>query len=304
MRKVIDIHSHLGDIFHEQKNVIWKLNVKHGDYPNPFQNLEDSDFMQPLLANLDELPQLIDAGQYLCWENTLENLTKKLNSEDVTYIVLYPILPNTSFEEYLAASRFEPRILLFTSADFSRPIPDMVAKLESDIEKGAKGLKVHPILQNISLEDPRLIAAIEVFGRRKMPIVSHCGANDYYIDKPYERTPEYGDLKYFMDMARKFPDYVLIAAHAGGLNGGEMEILHDNWSDFKNVYVDTTFRSYVDIRRQVEFFGADRVLFGTDNPFSTHTGAIRQVEKAFPDDPEIREKILYKNAARILNINV
>lgn len=306
--KIIDIHAHLGDILHYQRNVIWKLGVKSGDFPNPFKRLEESGFSTPLLQNKEEIDILNEAGKLLCRENTLENLTKRLNENNITYIVLYPILPNTGFEEYLAASRVEPRILLFTSADFSLPIPSLVAKLEQDIAMGAKGMKIHPILQNISLSDPRLRAAVEVFGIRKMPVVFHCGVNDYYsADKTeFERTPEFSDLKYFLELVETYPDFVFIAAHAGGLNGGEMEILAEHWGGMKNknVYVDTTFRSAGDIRKLVEYFGENKVCYGTDLPFSTHAGSIKMVEEAFPGDCEIREKIFYKNAARILKINV
>jgi predicted TIM-barrel fold metal-dependent hydrolase len=306
MRKVIDIHAHLGDLLHNPRSVIWKLGVEHADFPNPFQKLEDADFNAPLLANADELPILYDATYKILGENTLENFTRKLNSENITYVVLYPVQPNTNFEEYLAASYFEPRILCFTAAEFTWPIPEMTAKLEQDITRGAKGMKVHPIVQNISLDDPRLHAAVEVFGKRKMPVIFHCGVNDYYHeDNPAPRTPEYGNVKYFIEFASQYQDFVFIAGHAGGLMGGEMEYLHDNWNKLgDHVYVDTTFRSSGDIRKMVDYFGVDRVLYGTDFPFSNYPGSVKQVEDAFPDNPEIREKIFYKNAARILKINV
>ena len=308
MRKIIDAHAHLGDIFHYQKNVIWKLGVEPGNYPNPFKRLEDAGFDAPLLSDISELPTLFEAGKHLNWENTLENLTKRLDKDNVTYIVLYPILPNIGFEDYLAASRVEPRILLFTSADFTLPIPKMVAKLERDIAMGAKGMKVHPVLQNIPLEDPRLRAAVEVFGIRKMPVVFHCGVNDYYPAEQTEfvRTPEYSDLKHFLKFVDEYPDFVFIAGHAGGLNGGEMEMLAERWASLKNknIYVDTTFRSVGGIRQLVEFFGEDKVCYGTDLPFSNHTETIKLVEEAFRDNEEIREKVFYKNAARILKINI
>jgi len=307
MRKIIDIHAHLGDVFHYQKNVIWKQGVEQGDYFNPFKRLEDAGFNEPLLANENELPALFEAGKMLNWENTLENLTKRLDSNNVSHIVLYPILPNITFEEYLAASRVEPRIITFTSADFSIPIPKMTAKLEQDISMGARGLKIHNILQNISMDDPRIKAAVEVFGNKKIPVVFHCGVNDYYPPEQtsFARTPEYSDLKYFLELTEEYPDFIFIAGHAGGLNGGEMEMLAERWKSLKNknIYVDTSFRSADSIRKLVEFFGEDKVCYGTDLPFSTHAGTIKLVEQAFPNDISVQEKIFYKNAARILKID-
>lgn len=204
-----------------------------------------------------------------------------------------------------AAKFFDKRFLPFTSADFSLPIDKMVAKLESDIKNGAYGLKIHPVLQNIMLSDPRAEAAVEVFGKARKPVVSHCGANDYYHPEDgFARNPEAGNPKYFIEMLKKFPDYIFIAAHAGGLMGGEMEILHQETQGLNNFYLDTTFRSAADIRKMVEFFGPDRPCFGTDRPFSTPKGALKAVYEACEGDAELEEKILYKNALRCLGVEL
>ncbi len=304
MRKIIDFHAHLGDIFHAKKNTLWDQNVQHGDYPNPFIVQEESGYLDPLLSNPSELQILIDAGQYLCWENTVQNMTKKLDDFNITYTNVFPIHPNNTFEEMLAASKVDPRILPFTSADYSLPVDEMVAKLKSDVKLGARGLKIHPIIQNTRLADPRVHAAVETIASFNLPILSHCGANDYYIDKPYKRDPEAGDVKYFIELAQTYPDIVLVAGHAGGLMGGEMEILAEGIKGLHNVYVDTSFRGYADILKAVDFFGADKVLYGTDCPFSTHKGPIKQVELAAEkaQDPKLADMIFFENAAKILHI--
>ena len=160
MKRIIDSHAHLGDIFHENKNITFKTNVKKGDYEDRFIRLEESGFTQPLFTGApDDLAKVIDGGQYRCWESTLEQLTAQMDLSDMAGVVLLPCLPNTTFEEYLAASKLEPRIFPFTGADFSLPVDDMVKKLRKDIERGAKGLKLHPILQNVRLLDDRMTAA-------------------------------------------------------------------------------------------------------------------------------------------------
>ena len=163
----------------------------------------------------------------------------------IDYICLLPIVPNTTLEE-LAASRLEKKIIPFTSADFTLTEGEMVAKLKRDIERGARGLKLHPILQNISLSDPRTHAAVEVLGEAGLPITSHCGINEYYLpDSPYrkETNAEFGDVKYVIELCHTFPDYNIVAAHGGGTVGGEMEILARETRGLKNVYTDTSFRN-------------------------------------------------------------
>jgi predicted TIM-barrel fold metal-dependent hydrolase len=203
----------------------------------------------------------------------------------------------------LAASKLDTRILPFTSADYSLPIDELVEKLKLDVKRGARGLKIHPILQNISLTDPKVHAAVETIASYNLPIISHCGANDYYFpEETYPRNPEFGDVKYFIELAHQYPDISLVSAHAGGLMGGELEILAEAVKDLNNVYVDTTFRSAQDIKKAVDFFGRDKVLFGTDNPFSTPKGSLEQVDKACAGDPELSNMILFENAASLLHI--
>ena len=152
--------------------------------------------------NQEEQNILIDAGQLRTWEyGSLEATQKALDENHIDYAVSLPVMPNSSFEEALAASKLEPRLLPFTSADFRLPIPEMKAKLKRDIIRGAKGLKLHPILQNVPLTDERTYAAVEVFGEMGLPITSHCGINDYY--KPGSKyqplaPKEYGELHYML----------------------------------------------------------------------------------------------------------
>ncbi|WP_213950927.1 amidohydrolase family protein [Tepidanaerobacter syntrophicus] len=306
MRRIIDFHAHVGDIFHENKNITFKQNVKKGSYPDPFVDLEESGFSRPLIVQ-DEKQHaiLIAAGQYRVWECTLENLTKDLDANKMDHVCLLPVLPNTTFEEYLAASKLEPRIIPFTCADFTLPTFRMCDKLKKDIGMGAKGLKIHPILQNIPLTDPKVLAAVEVFGEAGLPVTTHCGINDYYTsDSPHrsKTNAQYGDVSYVIKLAHKYPDYIIVAAHGGGTVGGEMEILAAETKDLDNVYTDTSFRSAEYMRKAVELFGEDKILFGTDYPFASFKSSITECEKAFADEPEIADKVFYRNSARILHL--
>ena len=69
--RIIDFHTHLGDIFHENKNIAFKRPgiVPHEDGFDPFKDLEESGFTRPLIVP-DQKAQnvLIDAGQYRIWD--------------------------------------------------------------------------------------------------------------------------------------------------------------------------------------------------------------------------------------------
>lgn len=219
-RRIIDFHTHLGDIFHDSRNIVFHPQLHFPPYPDPFEDLARDHYSRALVTeNQEEQNILIDAGQLRTWEyGSLEATQKALDENHIDYAVSLPVMPNSSFEEALAASKLEPRLLPFTSADFRLPIPEMKAKLKRDIIRGAKGLKLHPILQNVPLTDERTYAAVEVFGEMGLPITSHCGINDYY--KPGSKyqplaPKEYGELHSMLALIERYPDYILIPAHAG-----------------------------------------------------------------------------------------
>jgi hypothetical protein len=201
MKMIIDFHAHLGDIFHESRNISFKTNIKKGTYDDPFVECERSGYTKPIIgAGPDDAVKIIEAGQYRSWEWTLENMTRDMDTLEAdsgarVFATLLPILPNTSFEEYLAASKLDERLIPFSSIDFNLSELQIKEKLKKDIARGAKGLKIHPTLQNISLADPKTDVGVCVFGEANLPIITHVGTNPYYTpDKPYKTNPEFSAM--------------------------------------------------------------------------------------------------------------
>jgi len=163
-----------------------------------------------------ELEHRMRQGQRRLACATLENIGRSMDEEGVAYSALMPVYPYTGFEEYLAASGLDTRMIPFSSPDFSLPADRMVEKLKRDIARGARGLKIHSVLQNVKMNDPRTRAAVEVFGRAGLPVMFHIGVSYYYLpeqDAAYPSLPEAGAIEDFFELARAFPDYPLIAAH-------------------------------------------------------------------------------------------
>ena len=300
MRRIIDSHAHLGDTFHENKNITFKTNVKKGDYEDYFIRLEESGFTQPLFTgDPGDLAKVIDGGQFRCWESTLEQLTAQLDECAMAGVVLLPCMPNTTFEEYLAASMLEPRILPFTGADFTLPVDDMVRKLEKDIRRGAKGLKLHPIIQNVRLLDDRMAAAAEVFWDSDLPVLTHVGIGQYYHEPcPWPVNNQYGDPRDFFEFCNRHPGRTIIGAHMAD----SAQEVADNVKDLSRVYADTSFCSAEAARAAVKAMGAEHILFGTDYPFTFEKYNIAVIEEAFADDPEAKDLVFYGNIARLLHI--
>lgn len=307
MHKIIDFHSHLGDIFAYRKNVIYDPSTKlpEGSY-DPFDKHSLDKFEGPLIDPNDpaEVENIIKMTSLVSWTCTLERLTRHLDDSNITNVCLYPVAPNMFFEDYLAASKIETRIIPFTCID-PRLTPEKVAEqVIHDYHRGAKGLKIHPILQKLSLEDQRVIAALEAWEKTGLCVVSHTGVNSYYPQElsADNETPENGDVKYFIDLAKKFPNIPMVAAHAGGLTGNEEDILVEGMRGYDNLWVDTTFRSVEGMKKLVKLFGEDRVLFGVDRPFGRTDSSVEICFEAFGQWTALSEKIMYTNSAKILQI--
>lgn len=176
-RRIIDFHTHLGDIFHDSRNIVFHPQLHFPPYPDPFEDLARDHYSRALVTeNQEEQNILIDAGQLRTWEyGSLEATQKALDENHIDYAVSLPVMPNSSFEEALAASKLEPEAAPVYKCGLPPSHPGNEGQAEKGYHKGRKGLKLHPILQNVPLTDERTYAAVEVFGEMGLPITSHCG---------------------------------------------------------------------------------------------------------------------------------
>lgn len=310
MHKIIDSHSHLGDIFATEKNVIYKGEVViDPDKHNPFDSFSKGGFCGAFLdpEKPEQVQNVIDMTAAVSYANTLKKLSRELDEANVDYVCMYPIAPYMNFEDYRVAALAEPRILPFTSADWSMGDAKAIGeKLLADVEQGAYGLKIHPILQKISLRDPLVEEVLSIWEQAGLPVVSHCGVNSYYHEGSEEaktQEPINGNLEDFMYLVKRMPGVKFISAHAGGLTGGEAEILAENLAGAENLWVDTTFRSSEDMSMLVELFGEDRVLFGVDRPFGGTLESVEAAFRAFGKGTVLSEKVMYTNAAKLIGLD-
>ena len=117
---IIDFHAHLGDIFKDARNVIYKLGLKPADMPDPFTVREERGFKGPFITeDTDEaLREFIDVNHERCRTNTLENMQREMDECGIDYICVLPIMPALSFEDYEVAHMVEPRCIPFTCIDY------------------------------------------------------------------------------------------------------------------------------------------------------------------------------------------
>lgn len=302
--KIIDIHGHLGDILNPNgADLICKTGVVMQKIWDPqTQNewqLNRSFGLGALIYRLIH-HWATRAQRARNFTATLENFRRSLDEAGVDLAVCLPIAPYVTFEDLASARDHEPRILPFTSVDFTRS-HDIGAKIAEDAALGAIGLKLHPIIQAVSLQNPRTIQALQACERLNKPVLIHTGVSGYYLGREKIRNiPEYGKIEYVDTIIREFPGISFIAGHAGLFQVRE---LCRRLKGLPNVWVDTSFQSPEIIRKLVRTFGPDKILYASDWPFGNRPPHIQTVKVACKGDHSLEERIFHRNAAELLDLD-
>jgi uncharacterized protein len=307
MEKIIDIHTHLGDILYPNGGEqIEKIGVKKKmffDLISLSELLLHPDFDGTIYES-PIYPFITKASRARNLIATRENMRKSMNKYGIAKSACMPIAPYLTFDDLKSAAGLDDGIVPFTSVDFTTKfdITKISAKLKNDVKDGAKGLKLHPIIQSVSLADKRTFQVVEAFEPHGLPILFHCGISHYYPKNEEDRqVPEYGKINYAKELVTAFPKVKFIAGHAGLFEIGDViEML----GSMKNVFVDVSIQSPKNVRKLIDLFGPERVLFASDWPWGNRGTPIRAVKKACKGDEGILRRIFFENSAELLRISV
>ena len=181
------------------------------------------------------------------------------------------------------AERSEGRLVPFVRLDLSEsPIEEATRCLD----RGARGIKLHPRAQKFLLDDDRLAPVFELAGARKVPILIHGGRG----------LPPIADA-----LARLMDAYEpqLIIAHAGI---ADLAALAHHFSGRPGVFFDTSVWSALDLLDLYRLVAPEQVLYASDYPYGQQPAsllvALRTARMAGLDDGQLRA-MLGGNSARI-----
>ena len=226
-----------------------------------------------------------------------EDLLKRCDEAGIETCVVHSVATKTEQVDSINAfllrvSRENPgRLIPFGTVH--QDTHDMAGVVNWLCENGFKGVKLHPDIQGVALNDPRLMPLYEAC-RGKLMVLFHAGDDRYSYSNPAEIIP----------VLEAFPDVTFIGAHLCG---------YHVWSEavpvmskrFGNLYVDCSSSSFAmgkeKFRAYIEAYGYDRVLFGSDYPMwdpRTETAVLESLD--LPQ--KALEDIFWNNAARLLNL--
>ena len=176
---------------------------------------------------------------------------------------------------------------------------------------GIKGIKLHPVYQNIDFDDIRTLRILDFAEENDLITVIHAGL-DVGFPGVERCTP-----KMIKNAVSAVSPKRLVLAHMGGWKMWQeaKELLSG-----RGLFIDTSFSigkmtqeapyyseeeltllSVDEAKNVISAFGEDNVLFGTDSPWGDQNTEILNISE-LPINDEAKEKILYKNAVKLLGI--
>lgn len=118
-----------------------------------------------------------------------------------------------------------------------------------------------------------------------------------------EQPDENSRLERVFDLLSDVRNVIAVLSHSGSSIAGISASL-DAAKTFENIYFDTAYSPafFGLIKGMINIVGADRILFGSNAPLGNPAAQLAKVLHADISD-EAREKILSKNAVRILDLS-
>jgi hypothetical protein len=182
------------------------------------------------------------------------------------------------------AERSGGRLIPFVRLDLGEsPIEEATRCLD----RGARGIKLHPRAQRFLLNDERLAPVFALAAERRVPILIHGGRG---------LPPIASHLSRLVD---RYPAAQLIIAH-GGI--ADLAALAECFAGRAGVFFDTSVWSPVDLLDFYHQISPEQVLYASDYPYGQQPSslliALRTAKVAGLDDEQLRN-MLAGSASRI-----
>ena len=251
-------------------------------------------------------------------DGTLSGLKKIMRQTGINFSVILPVATNSAQVEKINNSSAALNEKFFAEGiiSFAAMHPEFEnyrAELARIKNFGFKGIKVHPVYQETDLDDKKYLRIFDRAAELDLIVVTHAGLD---IGFP-------GIVRCSPKMSKKvleeIGDFKLVLAHMGGWKNWDevLKILGD-----KKIFLDSSFSTGKIIPRKdffwkeeelnlldenkfaefVKVFGADKILFGTDSPWTSAESSINFIKK-IPIAEDEKLKILGKNAEKLLSID-
>lgn len=297
----IDVHTHLAQTF------LGPLTVDLAAETGPTEHYlpRDREFETERYLNQSlTLEDRANMERDLIWGNfrkggmrathTAGNLAREMRESGVIRSVLLAIdwpIGSRNTQSWLAAIAGRDDLLVFGSV---HPLAwDVPAELDALVKLGARGIKIHPAIQLLGPDHPRMVRLCRLCGERGLPVFFHCGPVGIEGVGARKRT----QVDRYRAALDACPDTTFVLGHAGALQPERAILLA---REFKNVWVEVASQGLPVIRKLLDEVDPTRICFGSDWPFYPQAIGLAKVLMATEDRPDLRQMLMHDNAARLL----
>lgn len=271
--RVIDFHVHIGrkEDWHEWVNI--------------YQKAVCSEFYE-------KYEQMIDPQKFALY-------LKKHNIEKAVILPeISPITTGVVSNEYVLEFCLGEDVFI----PFCTVNPSLVSHPAKEIKKfiqmGARGIKLYPSYNHFYPNDSSLYPVYALAEEHRLPVLIHTGSSVFRGAKI-----KYADPLHLDDVAADFPDLKLLMAHSGrGLwyeKAFFLSRIHESlYLEISGLPPKNLLNYFPDMEKNI-----DKFVFGSDWPGIEKIDSNVEAIKELPLAEDSMRKILYDNAARILNLS-
>lgn len=231
-------------------------------------------------------------------DGTADGLLRRMEQDGVDISVVLPVM--TKITQFDTVNRVALEIGekkgLISFGGVHPDCPDIKRKMREIRSLGLKGVKIHPAYQQVYMDDIRYLRILEAASEQGLIVLAHAGID---IGLP---EPNYAAVEKIIRAIKEAAPEKLVLAHLGGWK--EWDAVEEILAG-ENVYLDTAFlEGYISdeqLLRIIRKHGAEKILFGTDSPWSRQRNGIERIEKLSLSKEEKR-LILGENARELLEL--
>ncbi|MFC1963391.1 amidohydrolase family protein [Chloroflexota bacterium] len=198
------------------------------------------------------------------YDASLDTLIELLDKSPIDRAVLIPIYPKVS-NAFIgkACSKHPDKFIGFASVD---PLEgkESIEMLERDVSQyNLKGLKLHPRLQNFSLDDSSIIPLLQKASDLNLPIIIDAFPNGAGLQKSFPLSID--------RLAIAIPKAKIIIGHFGGYKLWDALFVA---KAHENIFVDLSYTLLyfqgssleADLAFAIKKLGSHRCIYGSDHP--------------------------------------